>query len=533
MLAKFATLPLTQRFAVMVALAAAIAGLAAVALWTQQPDMQVLFTNLAADDAGSIVDRLKEMKVPYELGAGGTSILVPSAQVHDLRLRLAGQGLPHGGGFGFEIFDRTSLGVSEFVQKVNYRRALQGELARTIAQMPEVERARVHLSIPERRLFNANQERSRASVVLSLRGGQSLGKAQIQGIVHLVASSVEGLQPQDVTIVDGHGRLLSGSSQGEGARLTDSQLEYQRTLEKDIEGRIQTMLEHIVGANKAVVRVSSLLNFRQVETTEERYDPNGQVVRSEQRSQEKSAGTSGLSGGVPGVASNVPPGKDAEPAQTSTNTSQNKNETVNYEISRTVSKIVEPIGTVKKLSAAVLVDGRYEIVKGDAGQAAAEGEPPRKYSPRSEEEMKQIEEIVKKAMGYNAERGDEVQVVNAQFGFGQEEDGGASVEASSSPVSWAQYIRYGVGTVLFLLILFFVVRPLIAVLTAPSGGGAGEDRAIGAAGETGAGLSPMAVGQARVEGLPGSSNHAQILDMAKNNPESTALVVKQWLNNNA
>lgn len=533
MLAKFATLSLTQRFAVMVALAAAIAGLAAVALWTQQPDMQVLFTNLAADDAGSIVDRLKNMKVPYELGAGGTSILVPSTQVHDLRLQLAGQGLPHGGGFGFEIFDRTSLGVSEFVQKVNYRRALQGELARTIAQMPEVERARIHLSIPERRLFNANQERSRASVVLSLRGAQSLSKAQIQGIVHLVASSVEGLQPQDVTIVDGHGRLLSGSSQDDGARLTDSQLEYQRTIEKDIEGRIQTMLEHIVGANKAVVRVSSVLDFRQVETTEERYDPNGQVVRSEQRAQEKSAGTNGVSGGVPGVASNVPPGKDAEPTQTSTNTSQNKNETVNYEISRTVSKIVEPIGTVKKLSAAVLVDGRYDMVKSDTAQAVTEGEAPRKYSPRSEEEMKQIEAIVKKAMGYNAERGDEVQVVNAQFGFGQEEDAGTSVDAASSPMSWAQYVRYGVGTVLFLLILFFVVRPLIAVMTAPSDTETRMGLRAGAGGETGTPHSPMPVGQVRAEGLPGASHHAQILDMAKSNPESTALVVKQWLNNNA
>ena len=147
--------------------------------------------------------------------------------------------------------------------------------------------------------------------------------------------------------------------------------------------------------------------------------------------------------------------------------------------------------------------------------------------------MKQIEEIVKKAMGYNAERGDEVQVVNAQFGFGQEEDGGTSIEASSSPVSWAQYIRYGVGTVLFLLILFFVVRPLIAVLTAPSDMGSRTGQAAGPSGETGAALSPMAVGQVRVESLPGSSNHAQILDMAKNNPESTALVVKQWLNNNA
>ncbi len=527
-MSKFASLPLTQRFAVLVGLAAAVAGLAAVGLWTQQPDMQALFTNLSADDAGSIVDRLKEMKVPYEIGGSGTTVMVPSAQVHDLRLQLASQGLPHGGGFGFEIFDRTSLGVSEFVQKVNYRRALQGELARTIAQMPEVERARVHLALPERRLFSSDQDRARASVVLGVKGGQSLSKAQVQGIVRLVASSVEGLQAHDVTVVDGHGRLLSGSAGDETARLSDSQLEYQRSLEKDIEGRIQTMLERIVGTNKAVVRVSSMLNFRQVETTEERYDPNGQVVRSEQRGQEKASGSNGVSGGVPGVASNVPPGKEAEPAQTSSTNSQNKNETVNYEISRTVSKIVEPIGTIKRLSAAVLVDGKYEGNKAEGGQA--EGETAKKYVARSPEELKQIEEIVKKAMGYSADRGDEVQVVNAQFGFGPEEDA-SGTEATPVPTSNAQYVRYGVGGVLFLLILFFVIRPLISVLTSPAG--------VSAPGAPGAvpGVTvqtvPGGAAAAQVENGGAPNSRTQILDMAKNNPESTALVVKQWLSNQA
>lgn len=529
-MSKFATLPLTQRFAVLVGLAAAVAGLAAVGLWTQQPEMQALFTNLAADDASAIVDRLKELKVPYELSAGGTTVLVPNDQVHDLRLQMTGQGLPHGGGFGFEIFDRTSLGVSDFVQKVNYRRALQGELARTIAQMPEVERARVHLSIPERRLFSQDQDRTRASVVLALKGGQTLTKTQVQGIVRLVANSVEGLQAHDVTVVDGHGHLLSGSAGDETARLSDSQLEYQRGMEKDIEGRIQTMVERIVGVNKAVVRVSSLLNFRQVETTEERYDPNGQVVRSEQRGQEKASGTNGVSGGVPGVTSNVPPGKDAEPVQTSSNSSQNKNETVNYEISRTVSKIVEPIGTIKRLSVAVLVDGKYEGAKADG--EPAEGGAAKKYVPRSEDELKRIEEIVKKAMGFSAERGDEVQVVNAQFGLGPEDEAGGT-EALAQPASYAQYIRYGVGGVLFLLILFFVIRPLINVLTAPAepptpvGGGlpAGQSGVPGAPG------APGITGAATVD--LASANRQQVLDMAKNNPESTAIVVKQWLSNQA
>jgi len=458
--------------------------------------------------------------VPYETTNGGTTILVPNAQVHDLRLEMAGQGLPHGGGVGYEIFDRTTMGMSDFVQKLNYRRALQGELARTITQMPEVERARVHLAIPERRLFATEQDRARASVVVSLRANQMLSKAQIQGVVHLVSSSVEGLQARDVTVVDGHGNLLSNSSTDESAGLSGTQMEFQRTLEKDIETRIQTMLERIVGVNKAVVRVSSVLDFRKVETTEERYDPNGQVVRSEQRGQEKSNGVNGTTGGVPGVESNVPGGAEAEAGQTSSNSNQTKNETVNYEISRTVSRIVEPTGTIKKLSVAVLVDGIYEG-GGKAGDAGAEQQP-KKYVPRSEEEMKRIEEIVKKAMGYSTERQDQVEVVNVQFGLGVEESSGAAVEAAAdSTRAWMPYIRYAVGGVLFFLILFMVVRPLMAMLVASAPAPVESDTPA----------LPASVGQ--VEAAISAKQPAQILDMAKNNPANTAVVVKQWLKSNA
>ena len=225
MFPNFSQFTISQRLIILIALAGSVAGLVAVALWTQQPDMQVLFSNLAPDDAGAIIDKLKDAKVPYETSGGGTTVLVPNAHVHDLRIELASQGLPHGGGVGFEIFDRSTLGMSEFVQKLNYRRALQGELARTIAQMPEVERARVHLALPERRLFSNEQDRARASVVLSLRSSQVLGKSQVQGIIHLVSSSVEGLQARDVTVVDGHGQLLSNASTDDTAALTGSQLE--------------------------------------------------------------------------------------------------------------------------------------------------------------------------------------------------------------------------------------------------------------------------------------------------------------------
>ncbi|MEK7351298.1 MAG: flagellar basal-body MS-ring/collar protein FliF [Nitrospirota bacterium] len=519
MLSKFS---INQRMIVLVALAGSIAGLIAIALWTQQPDMQVLFTNLNPEDAAGIVDKLKETKVPYETTGGGNTVLVPSAQVHELRLQLATQGLPHGGGVGFEIFDRTSIGMSDFVQKLNYRRALQGELARTIAQMPEIERARVHLATPERRLFsNDENNRSRASVVLSLRNGQALAKTQVNGIVHLVSSSVEGLQVKDVTVVDGHGRLLSSAAgSDDAAGLTGSQLEYQRTVEKDIETRIQTMLERIVGVNKAVVRVSSILDFRKVETTEERYDPNSQVVRSEQRGQEKANGVNGVSGGVPGVQSNVPEGTAQEPAQTSSSNNQTKNETVNYEISRTVSRVVESSGSIKQLSVAVLVDGIYEMAAPSEARKAG-SDTAKKYMARPEEDMKRIEEIVKKAMGYSAERQDQVQVTNVQFDIATEEPPAQGIEAAAEPAnSFTPYIRYGVGGGLFLLILFMVVRPLMSML-----GATGASTGSSAEGAT----PPLPASVSQIEASLTGRPRSQIVDMARGNPDTTALVVKQWL----
>ena len=518
MLSKFS---INQRMIILVALAGSIAGLIAIALWTQQPDMQVLFTNLNSEDAAGIVDKLKETKVPYETTGGGTTILVPSAQVHELRLQLATQGLPHGGGVGFEIFDRSSIGMSDFVQKLNYRRALQGELARTIAQMPEVERARVHLATPERRLFGNDDNRARASIVVSLRNGQALAKSQVNGIVHLVASSVEGLQVKDVTVVDGHGRLLSSTAGGdEAAGLTGSQLEYQRTVEKDIETRIQTMLERIVGQNKAVVRVSSELDFRKVETTEERYDPNSQVVRSEQRGQEKSNGLNGTSGGVPGVQSNIPPGTEQEPTQSSSTSNQTKNETVNYEISRTVSRIVESSGSIKQLSVAVLVDGIYEGGKASAAGTAA-ADQPKKYVARPEEDMKRIEEIVKKAMGYSAERKDQVQVTNVQFDIAVEEPSTLGIEAAAdSTSSLMPYLRYGVGGLFFAVILFMVVRPLLSMLgTTGAPSAQGNQPTL-----------PASVGQ--VEAALAGPARSQLVDLARSNPDSTAVIVKQWLKGN-
>ncbi|WDT80113.1 MAG: flagellar basal-body MS-ring/collar protein FliF [Candidatus Manganitrophus sp.] len=313
---QMTTTPLARKIALLLILAATVAGGVVLWLWVQKPEFQILYTNLSSEDAASVVAKLKEGRIPYELSADSTAVSVPAERVHELRLQMAGQGLPQGGGVGFEIFDRNSFGTTEFVQKLNYRRALQGELSRTIGQLAEVSKARVHLVVPERTLFSERKEPSRASVVVTLRAGKRLSEGQVQGIIHLVSSSVEGLSPQTVTVVDSHGQILSRpGDESSPVQMTSAQLDYQKHLEKEIEGKIQSMLETVVGTGKAVVRVTSLLDLRQVEHTEEKFDPDTQVVRSEQRAQEQLSGSSASAGssGVPGVLSNVPPGTQAGP----------------------------------------------------------------------------------------------------------------------------------------------------------------------------------------------------------------------------
>ena len=515
MLIGFRGLAPARQILLLVVVSGVVGALVAGFLWSQTPDMQVLFSNLTPEDAGAIVTKLKEQKIPYSVEGTGGTILVPADKVHEVRLQLASQSLPQGGGVGFEIFDRTTVGMTDFVQKLNYRRALQGELARTIMQVAEVERARVHLVVPERSLFSEQREHPRASVVVTLRRGKNLTGGQIQGIVHLVASSVEGLQPQEVTVVDSHGQILSQSGEGP-MQGTGAYLDSKRALEKDLEGRVQSMLERVVGKGKAVVRVSSVLDLRQIERTEEAYDPNVQVVRSENRQQEKTASRSEGEGGVPGTASNLPDNQAATTEGANTSSGVRSNATVNYEINKTISRIIEPVGTIKKLSAAVLVDGNYEVTEGKDGKVQ------RKYLPRSDEEMKKLEEVTKKAMGYSDERGDQVEVLNVAFDVNALEAGeaGAAAAPAGGPVAnpmLGQYIRYAIFAVLATLIFLFVVRPLMKLIAAP-----------GAAESLGAEPLPATVGQLEAALAPGSPPHAT-LEMARTNPQSTAVVVRKWL----
>lgn len=374
-------------------------------IWFGRTDYATLFSNLNQEDAGAIVEQLKREKVPYRL-EGGNQVLVPSRQVYDLRLKLSSQGLPSGGGVGFEVFDRSSFGMTDFAQKLNYQRALQGELARTIGQLKAVQQARVHLAIPQPTLFTDRERPTTASVVLKLKSGGSLSAQEVRGIGNLVASSVEGLTPERVTIVDTNGRILSSGNDRSFATLTSTQLETKGAVESDIERRVTSMLESVLGPGRATVRVTAQLNFDQIERTEERFDPNT-VLKQEQRTTESSQGTTTNPVGIPGATSNV---VAPQATQGTTNSrSSRESEVLNYEVSKSVERKIVAPGAISRLSVAVLVDGLTRA--GSAGSGAEA----REYVPRSQEEVEKLRRVVQSSVGFNAARGDDVQLVEIPF----------------------------------------------------------------------------------------------------------------------
>jgi len=450
-----------KKLALVLLLIVAVAAMAGIWNWMQKPTLQLLYSNLEASDAGAIATKLRESGTPFELQ--GTSIFVPGDQVAGLRMQLAAAGLPQTGGVGYEIFDKSTMGTTEFIQKVNYRRALEGELARSISQISEVSKARVHLVVPARSVFLERQEQVRASVIVHLRPGKSLSSAQVQGIVHLVASGVEGLGPQNISVIDNHGNILTApTDEAAKTQMTSSQLDFQRQVEGGIEDKIRSMLEQVVGPGKAVVRVSSVLDLTRIEQTEEEFNPEQQVPRSEQRTEEKGSGSSTSPSGVPGVASNVPGGAGAPGSgATSNNTSQKKSEVINYEISKKVRRIVSPIGTIKQLSVAVLVDGVTETERDKDGKVTGV-----KYTPRSDDEMKKLEELVKKAMGFSTERKDQLNIQNVLFSRPE-----ALPEEAPEPIpsrflanNWMTISKYLIGLIVAILILLLVVKPIIKTL---------------------------------------------------------------------
>jgi len=435
----------------------AAAAFAVLIFVANRTDYRPLFTNLTAEDAGEIVKKLKDSKTPYQITADGKGVLVPSDKVYELRMSLASEGLPQGGGVGFEIFDRKNFGMTEFVQKLNYQRALQGELSRTISQINGVEQARVHLVIPEKSLFKENEKPATASVVLKMKSNRALRDSEVQGVTHLVSSSIEGMDPEHVTVMDSRGKILSKAGSSDPAsRMTSAMQETQRTYEKNVEERLQSLLDRIVGSGKSVARVTAAFDFRQVERVEEKFDPETIAVRSEQRTEEKGATTT-ASSGVPGVQTNL--GRTAGAGAASSGGGSKNDETLNYEVSRSTSKTIEPVGALSKLSVAVLVDGKYEqpaaVKEGQVAKA--------KYTPRSPEELQKIETLVKSAVGFNPERGDQLSVQNIPF----QDTGEAGVAETAkwwmNPffMSLFKNLVIGLG---FLALILLVIRPLLASL---------------------------------------------------------------------
>ncbi|MCX8022127.1 MAG: flagellar basal-body MS-ring/collar protein FliF [Syntrophorhabdaceae bacterium] len=435
----------------------------------QKDNYQVLFSGLSTEDASMIVAKLKEHKVPYKLGTGGTSIYVPKENVYEVRLLLASQNaLPGNSGVGFELFDKTNYGMTEFLQNVNYKRAIQGELSRTINQMPEVKGSRVHIAIPEKTLFSQKETEKTASVFLKLKPGKVLSKDQIMGIVQLVAGSVEGMRPENVAVIDSSGKVLyKGGDSNSPVTLSGHQFELQRNVEKKIEESIQTMLDRFLPANKSIVKASVELNLRRVEKVEEEYYPEKVAVNIQKKLKEKTLGKTSRASGVPGVASNNPGSIARENIQGNngrTNESEKEREEAQttFEVSKTVRKIVEPFGDIKRISVAVVIDGKYEKIKGQKGEEV-------KYIPRPQKELNDIKSLIARAIGFDEGRGDKIEVVNMPFEVESFADEKEMIERAER-----KELIYNVGKYVFYLsivlsFLFFVIRPIISILKHKNG----------------------------------------------------------------
>ncbi|MBC8432315.1 flagellar basal-body MS-ring/collar protein FliF [Desulfobacula sp.] len=450
-------LPLSKKISMVFIIVLLGAGFAGIFYLGNQEDYQVLYNNLSPEDGGVIVTKLKERNIPYKVEANGTIVMVPTEKIYELRLSLAGEGLPKSGNVGYEIFDKSDFSTTQFVQELNYRRALQGELVRTINQFDEVSSSRVFIVVPQASLFVEDEQSASASIQLDLSA--SLPANKLAAIVHLVASAVEGLDADQVTVVDTKGRLIfKGDGGGEAASLvSNAQLEYKRNVENEIKESVQTMMEGIAGAGRAIVRVNAEIDFNKITLNQEEYDPSTTAVRSTRNIEE-----SEQSGGenVQADQAMINQRRGVVPSAGGVqNGMMKKDVATNYEINKITSTILKPAGTILRLSVAAVIDGTYKTEKQQDGTIK------KTYVARSADELKKFDEIVKKAMGYSEDREDQVTVSSISFA-----DSGAGLEdlpaeAESSKLGILKQVLGYKKTIINLLlaaILFvLVIRPLM------------------------------------------------------------------------
>lgn len=555
---RFKALPNNKKILFLVAIAAILSVVIGMAVLNRQPAYKILFANISDRDGGQVTASLQQMNVPYQLGEGGV-ISVPADKVYDARLKLAAQGLPKAGGVGFELMDNQKFGISQFAEQVNYQRAIEGELARTIEAISSVESARVHVAVPKQSVFIRDQQQPTASVMLNLYRGRMLDAGQVAGILHLVSSSVPNLQVKNVTVVDQDGNLLSKmSDQNDASGLDQRQLTYVHQVEESYVKRIEDILEPIFGKGNARAQVTANVDFAEVEQTSESYKPNSSPNPSATRSQqivEKLGNGGAQAGGVPGALSNQPPSAASAPITlppgaapgTATLSGQavgasgavERDITTNYEVDKTIQHTKVPQGLVKRLSAAVVVNYRM--------MPDRNGTP--KPTPLTAQEVQQINNLVKEAMGFNTQRGDTVNVVNAAFA-----DAAVPVTLQEKVTDYvtnnaSNLIKYGLLTIAMLYLLFGVVRPIVKELVKPGAPAAGEtEKAKEGAAEAGGRLLAVAgdeegtKAEAKAAGSEArpvdprdaqkreySSNLEAARDLVKSDPRMAAQIIKEWI----
>ncbi len=531
-MAAFAALPARRKWMALAGAAALIAILALSMLWTRTPEWRVLFANTSDRDGGAIIAALTQMNVPYRFTAGGAAILVPEDHVHDARLKLASQGLPRGGTVGFELLENQKFGATRFQERLNFQRGLEGELTRSIQSIAAVESARVHLALPTQNGFLREQQKPSASVLLSLYAGRQIDRAQVAGIVHLVAASVPDLMPSRVSIVDQTGSLLSTGDRNDDQGLDASQLNWVRNIETTLNRRVLDILEPIVGAGNVRAQITADVDFTRSESTSERYGPNQGEQPAAVRSQQKiegAGGTTNAGGGVPGALSNQPPQATSAPVNgaaqmtraadatgTGATSGAGRRESVtNYEVDKTVRVTREATGTITRLSAAVVIDHRHTV--------AEDGSVER--TPLGAEELQNLRALVREAIGFDERRGDSINVVNVPFTTVEtpkEEE--LPLWRQPESLALARDLGKQLGLVLLaLIVIFTMIRPALKATRRPT-------------------VTPEI--QARVDDplqLPEPegalkeleaqrSREEQILKTARDNPAAVANIIRTWVN---
>lgn len=525
----------------MVASAAAVAILVAMVLWAKSPDYRTLFSNLSDQDGGAIVTQLTQMNVPYRFADNGGALEVPADKVHELRLRLAQLGLPKGGAVGFELLDQEKFGISQFSEQVNYQRALEGELSRTIETLGPVKSARVHLAMPKPSLFVREQKSPSASITVNLEPGRALDEGQISAVVHLVSSAVAGLPPGNVTVVDQGGHLLTQSNTS-ARDLNDAQLKYTADVEGRVQRRIEAILGPIVGNGNVHAQVTAQVNFDNKEQTDEQYRPNGDpnqaAIRSRQVSENDQVG-SPYPGGVPGALSNTPApapsapianppanqanAQNANPRTAATTGPRNtqRSETSNFELDRTISHTKKNVGDVQRLSVAVVVNYRN----------LPDGKP----LPLTSDQMKQIEDLTREAMGFSSQRGDTLNVVNSPFNSSDDSGGELPFWKQQSFID--QLMSAG-RWLLVLIVAWLLWRKAIKpqLVRREQAAQAEVEKAkaqqeIQEAVEVRLSKDEQTQQRRANQRLSAEVMSQRIREMSDNDPRVVALVIRQWMNN--